>query len=293
MEINSQITPIHSPMIDIGVNLSNPRLMKRLEELMTKALEANVQGMILTGTDPKNSLETLEFMQGLEQTFPGLNFWSTAGVHPHDAQQSLSQDFIHGTWLQQVKYCHEQSEQVIAVGECGLDYERNYSSPSEQRQVFEEQLKLAVKLQKTLFLHQRGAQDDFISMLKGYHSDLPKRNKALAAVVHCFTDDLSTLERLLDLGCYIGITGWIADERRAENLRQAVTQLPLNRVLIETDAPYLLPRTLRPKPKNGLNQPAYLPHIAEQLAFYMQINVETLKKAALTNTQTLFEIELG
>ena len=282
-----------APLIDIGVNLSNPRLIKRLDELMIKALKAQVRGMILTGTDPNNSLNYLDLIAKLEQDYPELRFWSTAGVHPHDAQEALTQTYQHGTWLQQILYCHHLSSKVIAVGECGLDYERNYSDPAIQRQVFEQQLQLAVELQKPLFLHQRGAQHDFIAMLQNYRSDLAKRGEALAAVVHCYTDDLSTLEHLLELGCYIGVTGWIADERRAENLRNAVTHLPLNRVLIETDAPYLLPRTLRPKPKNGLNQPAYLPHIAEQLAIYMNTDVNTLITSALTNTLALFQIELN
>ena len=288
MDISS---PSH-PLIDIGVNLSNPRLLKRLDELMLKALEADVKGMILTGTDPKNSLSSLDLIIKLEQDFPKLRFWSTAGVHPHDAQEALAQTYQHGTWLQHILYCHHLSNKVVAVGECGLDYERNYSTPTAQREVFEQQLQLAVQLQKPLFLHQRGAQHDFIAMLKNYRNDLATRGKALAAVVHCYTDDLTTLEHLLDLGCYIGVTGWIADERRAEKLRNAVTHLPLNRVLIETDAPYLLPRTLRPKPKNGLNQPAYLPHIAEQLAIYMNTDVNTLIASALENTLDLFQINL-
>ena len=288
MDISS---PSH-PLIDIGVNLSNPRLLKRLDELMLKALEADVKGMILTGTDPKNSLSSLDLIIKLEQDFPKLRFWSTAGVHPHDAQEAFAQTYQHGTWLQHILYCHHLSNKVVAVGECGLDYERNYSTPTAQREVFEQQLQLAVQLQKPLFLHQRGAQHDFIAMLKNYRNDLATRGKALAAVVHCYTDDLTTLEHLLDLGCYIGVTGWIADERRAEKLRNAVTHLPLNRVLIETDAPYLLPRTLRPKPKNGLNQPAYLPHIAEQLAIYMNTDVNTLIASALENTLDLFQINL-
>ena len=282
----------YSPMIDIGVNLSNSRLMKRIDELMENALTAQVKGMILTGTDPKNSLEYIELINQLEQDFTQLKFWSTAGVHPHDAEEALTQTYQHGSWLQQILACQQSSTKVIAVGECGLDYDRNYSSPRDQRLIFEQQLELAVQVQKPLFLHQRAAQSDFIDMLKTYHKDLAKRGEALAAVVHCFTDDQATLEHLLELGCYIGITGWIADERRAENLRKAVTCLPLNRVLIETDAPYLLPRTLRPKPKNGLNQPAYLPHIAEQLAIHMQTDVNALIESALHNTMSLFQIDL-
>ena len=94
-------------------------------------------------------------------------------------------------------------------------------------------------------------------------------------------------------GCYIGITGWIADERRAQNLREAVTLLPLDRVLIETDAPYLLPRTLRPKPKNGLNEPSYLPHIAEQLSNFTPYSYEKIVEHSFSNTLTLFGLSLN
>lgn len=280
------------PMIDIGVNFSNSRLLKRTDQIIERAIQAQVRGLILTGTDPQNSMDMIPLCTTLSERHPYISLWSTAGVHPHDAEASLEGDFKYGSWFEHIRMAHKLGSNVIAVGECGLDYERNYSPPSSQRIVFDQQLQLAVTLQKPLFLHQRGAKDDFITMLKTYAPHLPKRGDKLAAVVHCFTDDKACLEALIDIGCYIGITGWIADERRANQLREAVTILPLDRVLLETDAPYLLPRSLRPKPKNGLNEPAYLPHIAEQLSSFTEYTCAEIKQSALHNTFTLFGIDL-
>ena len=131
---------------------------------------------------------------------------------------------------------------VVAAGECGLDYFRNFSPPAEQRRAFELQLGLAARLDKPLFLHQRDARADFLAMLRAHPG------VAARAVLHCFTEGPDMLEECLALGLSIGVTGWICDERRGEALREAAPRIPADRLMLETDAPYLLPRTLRPKP---------------------------------------------
>ena len=292
------------PLIDIGVNLTSSRLFKRREDILARSLQAGVVGLVLTGTDLKNSkqlihytderssvnLKQAENLKNIEMS-KELYLWSTAGVHPHDAQSTVEQSKLSQSWLEELRTLL-MNDRVIAVGECGLDYDRNYSEPAIQRKVFEAQLKLAVETQKPLFLHQRAAGADFVEMLKDYADELPKRGDQLAAVVHCFTDDLNTMEKLLELGTFIGITGWICDERRGESLQKAVAHLPLQSVLVETDAPYLLPRTLKPKPKKGYNEPAYLPHIVEHLSQYMAQDVSVVAQASFENTKRLFHLEL-
>ena len=183
---------------------------------------------------------------------PGVLF-ATAGVHPHhaidydDATDALLRELAHDPL-------------VRAIGETGLDYNRNYSPREVQLQIFERQLQMAVDLQKPLFLHQRDAHTDFLAMLRRY------RDKVPGAVVHCFTDTGEALRDYLALDCHIGITGWICDERRGAHLRELVREIPTNRLMIETDAPYLLPRTVRPQPKHRRNEPMYLRHICEEIA---------------------------
>lgn len=280
------------PLIDIGVNLSSSRLYTRYEEILSRALESGVGGLILTGTDLESSALLARFCSEPRLNSPQL--WSTAGVHPHDSAKVEAQD---KDWRETLSVLL-QNDRVISVGECGLDFERDYSPRDIQRQVFESQLELAVEFQKPLFLHQRGAGETFLDLLREYAPQLPKRiddtgEHTIAAVVHCYTEGPKLMESLLELGCYIGITGWICDERRADSLRSAVTSLPLQRVLIETDAPYLLPRTLRPKPKKGFNEPCYLPHIVEHISMYLGEPVDVLERASRENTERLFSISLN
>jgi hypothetical protein len=147
---------------------------------------------------------------------------------------------------------------VVAAGECGLDYFRNFSPHPDQQRVFRAQLELATRARKPVFLHQRDAHEDFLQILRDY--------RGLAGVAHCFTGDAAELAAYLDHGLYIGITGWICDERRGQNLQRLVADIPLDRLLVETDAPYLLPRNLEPKPRTRRNEPKYLPHIVDAIA---------------------------
>ena len=290
--LEALVTHATSPLIDIGVNLTASRLAPQAEMVIERAASAGVHGLILTGTSPSTSAASATYAQELSRPLGGdrrsCQLWSTAGVHPHDAEAAVKGAEV---WSEEIALLLTHPR-VIAVGECGLDFERNYSPPEVQREVFETQLKLAVEHQLPLFLHQRGAHNDFYDLLKTYAPELPKRGAALAAVVHCFTDGRDELARYLELGCFVGITGWVCDERRGEALRDAVKTLPLDRVLVETDAPYLTPRTLRPRPKKGVNEPAFLPHIVEELARHMEVTTEKLAHHATRNTCELFALSL-
>ena len=252
-------------MIDIGVNLTNKRFQKDINDVIANAKRVGVSSMIITGTNLTESEAALQ----LSQNFPDYLF-STAGIHPHDA------DSFDKNSLNRLRSL-AQDPSVKAIGECGLDFNRNYSTPAEQEYAFIEQLELAVELQLPVFMHERDANKRFIELLRPYIKQLPN------AVLHCFSGDQFDLQRSLDIDLHIGITGWICDERRGAHLLDLVKLIPDNRLMIETDSPYLLPRSMRPKPKSSRNEPKYLPYIAQTIAHARQQNVE---KFIIQTTQT-------
>ena len=235
-------------LLDIGANLGHESFRHDLDAVLQRAQAHGVSRMIVTGASREGSTHAL----ALTRAHPGMLF-ATAGVHPHHA---IDYDDATDALLRELA----QDAAVRAVGETGLDYNRKYSPREVQLQVFEHQLQIAVDLQKPLFLHQRDAHADFIALLRRYRERVP------AAVVHCFTDSGEALRDYLALDCHIGITGWICDERRGIHLRELVRTIPANRLMIETDAPYLLPRTVRPPPSHRRNEPMYLKHICEEIA---------------------------
>ncbi len=257
-------------MIDIGVNLTNARFDKDRNEVIERAKLANIQGMLVTGTNVAESL----IAEKLCHQYP-YYLKCTAGVHPHDADH-VSQDFI------EILTQLAASEHVKAIGECGLDFNRNFSTPENQQRVFKQQIELASKLNMPLFLHQRDAFDTWLEILKPHIDNIP------ALVSHCFTGDLQQLKTCLDLGMYIGITGWVCDERRGQALHEIVKHIPLERLMIETDAPYLTPRTIRPKPKSSRNEPSYLPYVAQTLAEAMNHSVEDVLTHSYQNSVRVF-----
>ncbi len=235
-------------LIDIGANLTHESFAHDLPAALERAQAAGVAQIIVTGASRQGAREAL----ALAQKFPEL-LHATAGVHPHHAIELTSEG------VDELRVLH-QHDQVLAVGECGLDYFRDISPRHVQRRAFEEQLALAQLCGKPLFLHQRDAHEDFIACMKNFDGKLGR------AVVHCFTGTREEMFAYLDRDWYIGITGWLCDERRGQHLREIVKHIPANRLLIETDAPYLLPRTLTPKPSHRRNEPMFLPHILEELA---------------------------
>ena len=235
-------------MIDIGANLTHDSFDRDRDAVLQRARAAGVTKMIITGASREHSPMALE----LAQAHPG-ELFATAGVHPHHASEYTAECDA------EMRALHTHPE-VVAVGECGLDYFRDFSPRPMQRKAFEMQLQIAVDTGKPLFLHQRDAHADFMAMMKNFDGRLGP------AVVHCFTGSREELFDYLDQDWHIGITGWLCDERRGLHLRELVKHIPANRLMIETDAPYLLPRTVRPQPSHRRNEPMYLAHIVEELA---------------------------
>ena len=263
--------------IDIGVNLTGSSFKNDLDEVVQRAHAVGVGQMIVTGTDIDHSKAAIE----LCEQYPK-QLYSTVGMHPHHA------DEYSPLVQQQLRdLCRHKS--VVAVGECGLDFNRNFSTQENQCNAFESQLELATEVELPVFLHQRDAHDQFIQIIKNARSELGQ------LVAHCFTGTVDEAMDYLELDMYIGITGWICDERRGRDLQQAVKEIPLNRIMLETDAPYLLPRDipwdLYEKPvKARRNEPCYLPHICQSVARHMGLEVSELARSAVENTQRFFNI---
>ncbi len=251
---------------DIGLNLFT-RSFPHPEKIIDDAHAAGIQ-CILTGSEAEENERVQEFVQTHD-------VYGTAGIHPHSADEAKEED------VDRIREILISNPRILAVGETGLDYDRMYSTKENQLHYFKKLIALAEELGKPLFLHERDAAEDFISCFAG-HEDICKRS-----VVHCFTGNKETLRALLDMGFYIGITGWICDERRADELRDAVSILPLDRVMLETDAPYLTPRGFH-LPRT--NVPQNIIYVAEGLAQYMGVSVETLVAHAKENTERFWGI---
>lgn len=242
-------------MIDIGVNLANHAFDQDRDDVLRRARTAGVEALIVTGTSVAASRTALALAQehgqagGNKQT-PEL--YATAGVHPHDAGA------VANGWLEEVAALAAHPL-VVAIGETGLDYNRNYSSRADQRRVFQAQVELAARLHKPLFVHDRESGGETRSVLADFGGDV-------SCLIHCFTGCASELEGYLADGHSIGITGWICDERRGQTLAGLVRHIPAERLLIETDAPFLLPRTMTPKPRSRRNEPAFLQWVARRVA---------------------------
>ena len=259
-------------LVDIGANLTHSSFEHDFDQVIAAAHGVGLQHIMLTGTDLESSRAALQCAERFPQAFS-----STAGFHPHVAQQVSPQDMAVITEL----LAHEK---VVAVGETGLDFNRNFSEPDYQLSVFEQHLQLAVDSKKPLFLHQRDAHKPFFERLSAFRDELA------GGVVHCFTDTKSALRDYLDLDMYIGITGWICDERRGRELQDIVSYIPQDRLLIETDAPYLLPRTLRPKPRSRRNEPKYLTEVLRVVAECRGEDVKKLASATTANARRLFAL---
>lgn len=252
-------------MFDIAVNLADSKLRDDAEGVLARAQDAGVKHCLLVGTD----IEESEWLAGQADRF---NQPFTAGIHPHYVGESDDDDINTLRNLAQHPNC-------VAIGETGLDYFRLLAPADVQRKLCHAQLSLAVELDKPAYLHDRDASDDLIRLLKKFPE--------VSGVVHCFTGTQEALETYLEMGLSIGITAWCLDERRGRELAALVPLIPDERLLVETDAPYLVPRTIRPRPRK--NEPRFLGHIIEGIAALR--NQHSMDLAAIThaNAKRLFQ----
>ena len=259
-------------LVDIGLNLMHSSFKKDRIEIIEEAKKVGVNQFIITGTNIQSSQMAAQYASQYPETL-----FSTSGVHPHDAKTCDE------TTMGKIEKIAE-NDCVVAIGECGLDYNRNFSPQDVQRKWFEAQIEVAEKLEMPLFLHEREAHEDLYNILKRHESVVEK------SVVHCFTGTKQEAQNYIDLGCYIGVTGWICDMKRGKDLQEAVSVIPPEKLMIETDAPFLIPKNFDFKPKKNRNEPKYLPHILETIAYYMEIDSQELKKQVSKNTKEFFKI---
>ena len=260
--------------IDIGANLTHESFKYDLNTALANAKLTGVIHIIITGTNLASSVAA----SNLTKLNPSY-LSSTVGFHPHTADNVEESDFKRAIEL-------IESKNVVAIGETGLDYNRNYSSKKAQLKIFEQHLELATQIKLPVFLHQRDAHPDFYPLLIKY------RHRIVGGVVHCFTASKEILDSYLDLDMHIGITGWICDERRGQELQKIVHNIPENRLLIETDSPYLLPRTIRPKPKFRRNEPKFLPEVAKSVSDHSAKTPEEIAKITTQNAIALFHLPI-
>lgn len=255
---------------DAGVNLFSNQFDADRPQLVLQAQQAGVCGQLLISSDLAETILNIDFASN----WPGL--YCTAGVHPHQAAA------VGPDWQQQLQQQLQQPG-VVAIGECGLDFDRMFSPKQQQIAVFCGQLTLARQLHKAVYLHERAAFDTQLQLLQDHQIS--------HGIAHCFTGNRQQMQQYLDAGLYIGITGWLCDERRGSELQDALRYLPLDRLILETDAPYLLPRTLTVKPKPRRNEPAFLPAIASAVAAIGGYALADISWHSRQNCQLLFGLE--
>jgi len=257
---------------DAGVNLTHTRLYRQLESVIERAQAAGVRNQLVIATNLSEAQSALELCQRFPDTLH-----MTVGVHPHDADNAPSD-------LQQQLFDLAQSPFVKAIGECGLDFNRNFSSAANQKRVFIEQVEVANELCLPLYLHEREALAEQLDILDRFaHPDVPR-------LTHCFTGGRTAADAYNERAHWFGLTGWLCDERRNHELLTALPVLPQQRTVLETDAPFLLPRNIRPRPRD--NEPAFVPYIGEVLAQYWHMSVDEVAALTTTNAKRLFDGEL-
>lgn len=260
-------------MIDIGANLCNPQFSHDLNDILENAFHDGVKCCIITGNNIKCSFDAVKI---IKENKSQMKLYSTAGIHPHNAK-----NFNKNSSESILKLIKEQC--VVAIGECGLDYNRLFSTKEEQIKCFEEQLRIAETNNLPVFLHERDSGDDFVNILKKYK---------VSGVVHCFTGKPEHVKEYIKMGFYIGITGWVSDHRRNKTLLESIKYIPLNKLLIETDCPFLTPYNMPFAGKHKRNEPKYLKYIVKTLASLYKVTENEVIKSTTENAKSLFRIDI-
>ncbi len=250
-------------LTDTHCHLYYQDLRNDIPAVLNRAAEQGVNRFICVGTNIQDSRKCLELANAHEKIY------ATAGVHPHDAKDT-PKDYIEQI-CDLLKF-----DKMIAAGEMGLDYYRNISEPEIQNRVFREQMELAQSLRKPVIFHNRDADADMLKVL----SDFPN----VTGVAHCFSSNLETAKAFLDMGYYISFAGNLTFKN--SHLPEVAKGLPLDRVLVETDSPYLSPVPYRGKP----NEPGRTRFVAEKLADIHNVSLDVIAKKTSENATALFNL---
>ena len=259
-------------LADCCFNITHESFSGDLNEIMQRAKDHKVEYFFAPASRESEILELLNFCNNYDG-----KLYCSIGIHPHHASE-LKPDTISNLKP------HLENKYVKSVGEVGLDYFRNFQSPEIQIKCFEAFAGLAIDQNYPLFLHHREAFDDFYAIIKNTIDKVPQ------SIVHCFTGTKDELKKFLDLGLYIGITGWICDPNRGQELRDIVKYVPLDRMLIETDAPYLIPKDIKPKATKNRNEPMFLEHILSVISKLVGKDEEVVAQHTTKNFKDLFRL---
>ncbi len=240
--------------------------------VILRANEAGVTRII----NPAVDLETSEAGLQLAAQYAGM--YAAVGIHPNSTKA------FEPAWIEKISELAAQLK-VVAIGEIGLDYHWDESPKSKQLEAFEAQLTLAAKLELPVIIHNREASEDVIVILERWAANLPISLKKRSGVLHSFSAPQNIAERALDIGFYLGITGPIT-YKNADDLRRIAGTVPIERIVVETDGPFLTPTPYRGK----RNEPAYIPLIIERLAALRQISDEAMAEATTANAERLFNL---
>ena len=265
-------------MYDCGVNLSSNQYSDYIQTLKEHSIEAGIKGWIAISNCEMEWDKNLSYCRKYSDNKDFI-IKTTIGIHPHDAKELNSNSW---TRLESIV---SNNNKIVAIGECGLDYNRMFSPKDIQTEVFIAQIELAHKHNLPLYLHERDAHDDFYNILTTYKKKYPD----LRGIVHCFTGNETQMKKYLELGFYIGITGWLCDNRRNKDLLVAVKSLPLDRLILETDSPFLIPQAYAKQWNTRRNQPDSLSHVVEKMVEITGKRKEDIVKISVTNTKTLFD----
>lgn len=266
--------------IDSHCHLDMDPLSQDQEGVIERAYKAGVEKMINVGSSIRGSEASIE----LANRYP--NIWATVGLHPHDAEVTVSIKDACDRLREMAK-----SDQVVAIGEIGLDFfqlEKGHENEikKEQEALFSAQLDLALELDLPVVIHTRDAEEDTLRILTEWAKK--RKTKGRIGVVHCFTGDKEFAKRLIDLDFYIGFTGFITfDQPKFDHIREAVKEVPLEKILIETDAPFLAPEPYR----GETNEPSYVPLVAEKIAVLKCLEVKEVAETTLGNAKKLFTLD--
>ena len=250
-------------LVDTHCHLYFDELKNDIDGVLNRADELGVKRFICVGTNLTDSFESVKLAQQYE------NIYATAGIHPHDAGS------VENNYIEKLRKLLENYK-IVAVGEMGLDYFRNISNPDEQKQVFKKQLNLAQEINKPIVFHNRDADKDTIKIL----SDFSKVN----GVAHCFSSSYDTAIKLIEMGFYISFSGNLTFKN--SHLPEVAKKLPLDRLLVETDSPFLSPMPFRGK----TNEPSRVRYVAEKLAEIFNSNIEHIADVTTTNAKALFNL---
>lgn len=255
------------PLIDSHAHLTFPELQEDLESVLARSRDAGVTGWITVGTDTDNNLKAISLANKYD------DIWATVGFHPHYAKDVSAENL--DVMATQVK-----DSKVVAVGEIGLDYHYNHSSIQDQHRIFKAQLDIAVKSNKAVIVHSREAFDDTIEILDEY------KDKLSHIVIHCFSGNPEQAKLVIDKGYYISFTG-VVTFKNAQIARDAAAVVPLNRLMVETDCPYMSPAPMR---KQKINEPSLMIHTAQKLAQIHNVSLDEFSDIVEKTTREFFSI---